>query len=112
MNCGDASYQSPWRCSPKTIDNDIPIVDRTFGFQTAVEEARRAIDAANVEAEGFPMGLAVVKLMGRNSGFISMYASLGARVVDLCLVPEVVSSAQNLPASGALSLWLTPHSSL
>lgn len=74
---------------PKTIDNDIPLVDRTFGFETAVEEARRAIDAADVEASGFPKGLGIVKLMGRHSGFIAMHASLGARVSDLCLVPEV-----------------------
>ncbi|CAB9522014.1 phosphofructokinase 5, chloroplastic [Seminavis robusta] len=74
---------------PKTIDNDIPLVDRTFGFETAVEAARDAINVANVEAEGFPLGLGVVKVMGRNSGFIAMHAALGSRVVDLCLVPEV-----------------------
>lgn len=74
---------------PKTIDNDIPLVDRTFGFETAVEAARDAINVAHVEADGFPLGLGIVKVMGRNSGFIAMHATLGSRVVDLCLVPEV-----------------------
>ena len=64
-------------------------VDRTFGFETAVEAAREAINVANVEAEGFPLGLGIVKVMGRNSGFIGMHATMGSRVVDLCLVPEV-----------------------
>jgi len=64
-------------------------VDRTFGFETAVEAARSAVNVANVEAEGFPLGLGIVKVMGRNSGFIAMHATLGSRVVDLCLVPEV-----------------------
>jgi len=74
---------------PKTIDNDIPLVDRTFGFETAVEAARDAIDVANVEAEGFPRGLGVVKVMGRNSGFIAMHSALGSGYADLCLIPEV-----------------------
>lgn len=74
---------------PKTIDNDIPLLDRTFGFETAVDAARDAIHVANVEADGFPLGLGLVKVMGRNSGFIAMHAALGSRVVDLCLVPEV-----------------------
>ena len=74
---------------PKTIDNDIPLIDRTFGFETAVDAARDAINVANIEAQGFPFGLGVVKVMGRNSGFIAMHSTLGSRVVDLCLVPEV-----------------------
>jgi len=74
---------------PKTIDNDIPLLDRTFGFETAVEAARDAINVANVEAEGFPHALGVVKVMGRNSGFIAMHSALGCCVADLCLVPEV-----------------------
>jgi 6-phosphofructokinase 1 len=74
---------------PKTIDNDIPFIDRTFGFETAVDAAREAIDVAATEADGFPLGLGVVKVMGRKSGFIAMHSTLGSRVVDLCLVPEV-----------------------
>ncbi|KAJ7951689.1 ATP-dependent 6-phosphofructokinase [Quillaja saponaria] len=52
---------------PKTIDNDIPVIDKSFGFDTAVEEAQRAINAAHVEAESIENGIGVVKLMGRHS---------------------------------------------
>lgn len=73
---------------PKTIDNDIPVIDKSFGFDTAVEEAQRAIDAAHVEATSAENGVGVVKLMGRFSGFIAMYATLASRDVDCCLIPE------------------------
>lgn len=73
---------------PKTIDNDIPVIDKSFGFDTAVEEAQRAINAAHVEAESTENGVGVVKLMGRYSGFIAMYATLASRDVDCCLIPE------------------------
>ncbi|KAJ4708131.1 ATP-dependent 6-phosphofructokinase [Melia azedarach] len=73
---------------PKTIDNDIPVIDKSFGFDTAVEEAQRAINAAHVEAESIENGIGVVKLMGRHSGFIAMYATLASRDVDCCLIPE------------------------
>ncbi|KAF8051779.1 hypothetical protein N665_1668s0007 [Sinapis alba] len=73
---------------PKTIDNDIPVIDRSFGFDTAVEEAQRAINAAHVEAESNENGIGFVKLMGRYSGFIAMYATLASRDVDCCLIPE------------------------
>ncbi|XP_020533937.1 ATP-dependent 6-phosphofructokinase 3 isoform X2 [Jatropha curcas] len=73
---------------PKTIDNDIPVIDKSFGFDTAVEEAQRAINAAHVEAESFENGIGLVKLMGRYSGFIAMYATLASRDVDCCLIPE------------------------
>ncbi|WMV27130.1 hypothetical protein MTR67_020515 [Solanum verrucosum] len=69
---------------PKTIDNDIPIIDKSFGFDSAVEEAQRA---AHVEVMSFENGIGVVKLMGRDSGFIAMYASLASRDVDCCLIP-------------------------
>ncbi|KAM0933611.1 putative 6-phosphofructokinase [Dioscorea sansibarensis] len=73
---------------PKTIDNDIAVIDKSFGFDTAVEEAQRAINAAHVEAESFENGVGLVKLMGRYSGFIAMYATLASRDVDCCLIPE------------------------
>uniref|UniRef100_A0A0E0L7Y1 Phosphofructokinase domain-containing protein n=1 Tax=Oryza punctata TaxID=4537 RepID=A0A0E0L7Y1_ORYPU len=73
---------------PKTIDNDIPVIDRSFGFDTAVEEAQRAINAAHVEAGSAENGIGVVKLMGRHSGFIAHYATLASRDVDCCLIPE------------------------
>jgi 6-phosphofructokinase 1 len=73
---------------PKTIDNDIEVIDKSFGFDTAVEEAQRAINAAHVEALSSENGIGVVKLMGRHSGFIAMYATLASRDVDCCLIPE------------------------
>ncbi|KAE8722005.1 ATP-dependent 6-phosphofructokinase 3 [Hibiscus syriacus] len=73
---------------PKTIDNDIPVIDKSFGFDTAVEEAERAINAAHVEAESIENGIGLVKLMGRYSGFIAMYATLASRDVYCCLIPE------------------------
>ncbi|KAK4734284.1 hypothetical protein R3W88_008545 [Solanum pinnatisectum] len=73
---------------PKTIDNDIAVIDKSFGFDTAVEEAQRAINAAHVEAESVQNGVGIVKLMGRYSGFIAMLATLGNRDVDCCLIPE------------------------
>ncbi|GFQ07670.1 ATP-dependent 6-phosphofructokinase 3, partial [Phtheirospermum japonicum] len=73
---------------PKTIDNDIPVIDKSFGFDSAVEEAERAITAAHVEATSFENGIGLVKLMGRYSGFIAMYATLASRDVDCCLIPE------------------------
>jgi 6-phosphofructokinase 1 len=74
---------------PKTIDNDISFVQRTFGFETAVTEARRATNAANAEAEASRNGIGLVKLMGRDSGFIAAYSALVNNHVNFCLVPEV-----------------------
>lgn len=74
---------------PKTIDNDVPYVDRTFGFETAVEVARQAVDAAHVEALATRNGVGLVKLMGRDAGFIAAAATLASREVNFCLVPEV-----------------------
>eukprot|EP00457_Paulinella_chromatophora_P004796 gb/GEZN01004809.1/.p1 GENE.gb/GEZN01004809.1/~~gb/GEZN01004809.1/.p1 ORF type:complete len:507 (-),score=86.60 gb/GEZN01004809.1/:379-1827(-) len=76
-------------CVPKTIDNDIAIIDRSFGFDTAVSEAVKAIRSAVVEASCAPNGIGLVKLMGRDAGFISAHATLASREVDLCLIPEV-----------------------
>eukprot|EP01119_Soliformovum_irregulare_P016063 TRINITY_DN4620_c0_g2_i1.p1 TRINITY_DN4620_c0_g2~~TRINITY_DN4620_c0_g2_i1.p1 ORF type:complete len:435 (-),score=98.24 TRINITY_DN4620_c0_g2_i1:127-1410(-) len=76
-------------CMPKTIDNDFQLIDRSFGFLTAVEEAQRAIQSAKTEAEGAENGIGLVKLMGRQSGFIATIASLGSMDVDYCLIPEV-----------------------
>ncbi|XP_047312895.1 ATP-dependent 6-phosphofructokinase 5, chloroplastic-like [Impatiens glandulifera] len=74
---------------PKTIDNDILFMDKTFGFDTAVEEAQRAINAASIEANSAYHGIGIVKLMGRSSGFIAMQASLASGQIDICLIPEV-----------------------
>jgi len=64
-------------------------LDRSFGFNTSVEEAQRAIRSAKVEASCVPNGIGVVKLMGRSSGFIAAHATLSSGDVDLCLVPEL-----------------------
>ena len=61
---------------PKTIDNDISFVQKTFGFETSVAEAQRAIDAAHSEAAGASNGIGLVKLMGRDSGFIAAYSTI------------------------------------
>ncbi|XP_049372284.1 ATP-dependent 6-phosphofructokinase 5, chloroplastic [Solanum verrucosum] len=74
---------------PKTIDNDIMLMDKTFGFDTAVEEAQRAINSAYIEAHSAYHGIGIVKLMGRSSGFIAMHASLASGQIDICLIPEV-----------------------
>eukprot|EP01023_Acetabularia_acetabulum_P008938 TRINITY_DN1393_c0_g2_i1.p1 TRINITY_DN1393_c0_g2~~TRINITY_DN1393_c0_g2_i1.p1 ORF type:complete len:553 (-),score=93.04 TRINITY_DN1393_c0_g2_i1:301-1959(-) len=74
---------------PKSIDNDILLIDKCFGFDTAVDEAQRALLAAKVEASSAYNGIGLVKLMGRQSGFISLQASLASGVVDACLIPEV-----------------------
>ncbi len=74
---------------PKTIDNDLEWIDRSFGFLTAVEAARPAILSAHAEAKGAQFGIGLVKLMGRHSGFIAVRASLANPDVNFCLIPEV-----------------------
>ncbi len=74
---------------PKTIDNDLLWMQQSFGFSTAVEEARKSIAAAHAEARGAWNGIGLVKLMGRESGFIAAHATLANSDVNFCLVPEV-----------------------
>jgi 6-phosphofructokinase 1 len=74
---------------PKTIDNDIPYIDQSFGFQTAFSRAAESIRAVNVEATSTPHGVGLVKLMGRHSGFIASYAALANHDADVVLIPEV-----------------------
>ena len=74
---------------PKTIDNDIHLVSRSFGFDTAVDVATRAIMSAHNEAEGYPNGIGLLKLMGRHSGFIAATATLAQQDVNFVLIPEV-----------------------
>lgn len=74
---------------PKTIDNDISHIQESFGFETAIAEARRAVNAAHCEAIGHRNGIGLVKLMGRESGFIAAYATMANPLVNFCLVPEV-----------------------
>lgn len=74
---------------PKTIDNDIYMVSKSFGFDTAVEVATQAIRSANIESEGYPNGIGLIKLMGRYSGFIAATATLAQQDVNFTLIPEV-----------------------
>jgi len=74
---------------PKTIDNDIPFVSRTFGFTTAIEKAKEILDCAHTEASSVFNGIGLVKLMGRFSGFIACGATLASQNVNFVLIPEV-----------------------
>ena len=74
---------------PKTIDNDLNLIDKTFGFDTAISEAVKAIQCAHVEAKGAPMGIGLVKIMGRQSGQIAVHAALAQNDVNFVLIPEV-----------------------
>ncbi|HPP51333.1 MAG TPA: ATP-dependent 6-phosphofructokinase [Thermoguttaceae bacterium] len=73
---------------PKTIDNDILYCERSFGFTTAVAEAARVLDCAHMESKGAPYGIGLVKLMGRESGFIAAAATLASQEVNFTLIPE------------------------
>lgn len=74
---------------PKTIDNDIFLISRSFGFDTAVDIATEAIKAAHNEAEGYRNGIGLIKLMGRHSGFIAATAALARQDVNFVLIPEI-----------------------
>ena len=73
---------------PKTIDNDVTYVFRSFGFQTAVEKAKESLGCAHVEAKSALNGIGLVKLMGRDAGFIAAEATKASGDVNFCLVPE------------------------
>jgi 6-phosphofructokinase 1 len=74
---------------PKTIDNDLNLIQKTFGYDTAIAEAINAIKCAHVEAKGAPMGIGLVKIMGRQSGHIAVGAALALSEVNFVLIPEV-----------------------
>ena len=74
---------------PKTIDNDIMYLDKSFGFETAFAMAVQSVKCAHAEATGSYNGVGLVKLMGRDSGFIACYAALAGSNVDFVLIPEV-----------------------
>ena len=74
---------------PKTIDNDVAFVSRTFGYLTAVEEAAKVLHRAHTEAHSVRNGIALVKLMGRHAGFIAAGATIASQDVNFTLVPEV-----------------------
>jgi 6-phosphofructokinase 1 len=74
---------------PKTIDNDIDIIDKSFGFETSFDVACPIVRDAHNEADGAYNGIAIVKLMGRDSGFIAASTALSMPVVNFVLVPEM-----------------------
>lgn len=74
---------------PKTIDNDLNLIQKTFGFDTAISEAEKAIQCAHVESKGAPNGIGLVKIMGRQSGHIAAGAALAQSDVNIVLIPEV-----------------------
>lgn len=76
-------------CIPKTIDNDIFLVSRSFGFDTAVDIATLAIKGAHNEAAAYPYGIGLIKLMGRHSGFLAATAALAQQDANFVLIPEV-----------------------
>ncbi len=88
---------------PKTIDNDIAFIDRSFGFSSAVAKAKEVIDCAHVEAEGAPNGIGLVKLMGRFSGSIAARAALASGRANFVLIPEVPFS---LTGPNSFLYWL------
>ena len=74
---------------PKTIDNDIDLVAMSFGYNTAMAKAEEVLRGAHVEARGMPNGIGLVKLMGRNAGFIAAGAALASQDANFVLIPEV-----------------------
>ena len=74
---------------PKTVDNDIALLDRSFGFNTAVAKAVEVVSAAHMEAVSAINGIGLVKVMGRDSGFIATHTAIASHEVNFCLIPEV-----------------------
>lgn len=74
---------------PKTVDNDLALIDRSFGFETAVQRAKEAVSAIHMEAHSQVNGIGLVKLMGRESGFIAAATALASHEANFCLIPEV-----------------------
>ena len=74
---------------PKTIDNDVPYVELSFGYVTALEVASEVLMGAHVEATGAPNGVGLVKLMGRAAGFIAAGAAIASQEANFVLVPEI-----------------------
>ncbi|MCR5766741.1 MAG: ATP-dependent 6-phosphofructokinase, partial [Treponema sp.] len=74
---------------PKTVDNDLMFIDRSFGFETAVQRAKETVAAVHMEASSQINGIGLVKLMGREAGFIAAAAALSSHETNFCLIPEV-----------------------
>ncbi|GMO67057.1 MAG: ATP-dependent 6-phosphofructokinase [Treponemataceae bacterium] len=74
---------------PKTVDNDLLFIERSFGFETAVQRATESVAAAHMEALSHINGIGLIKLMGRDSGFIAVHTALASHETNFCLIPEV-----------------------
>ena len=74
---------------PSSIANNIPFLDQSFGFNTAVQDSIDFIDSANVEAEAAEYGVGIIRMYGRNEGFIAVQAALASRDVNIVVVPEI-----------------------
>lgn len=74
---------------PKTVDNDLEFIDRSFGFETAVQKATQAVNSIHMEAISQINGIGLVKIMGRESGFIAMATALASHETNFVLIPEV-----------------------
>jgi phosphofructokinase-like protein len=72
---------------PKTIDNDLSATDWTFGFQSAVEVARDALDRLHTTAESHDRVM-FLEVMGRDTGHIALHAGI-AGGADVILLPEI-----------------------
>lgn len=94
--CQRRGYPCAFAGLPKSIDNDLLLVDRTFGFETACEEASAAIAAAAVEARSARHGIGLVKLMGRQAGFICASSAIASGEVDVAIIPEAEVSLDRL----------------
>src|SRR4051794_6120211 len=94
---------------PKTIDNDVGFVARTFGFFSAVEESARVLDCAHTEARSVPGGIGLVKLMGRHAGFITAGATVASQDVNFALIPEVSFDLQAFLEALKARMQSKPH---
>jgi 6-phosphofructokinase 1 len=94
---------------PKTIDNDVGFVSRTFGFASAVEEAKRVLDCAHTEARSVPGGIGLVKLMGRHAGFVTAGAVVASQDVNFALIPEVPFKLEAFLAALKQRMLLKSH---
>jgi len=74
---------------PKTVDNDFALIQKSFGFDTAVDKAVEVVAAAHMEAHSAINGIGLVKVMGRDSGFIAAHTALASHEVNFVLIPEV-----------------------
>lgn len=84
---------------PKTVDNDVAFVSRTFGYLTSVQEASSVLNRAHAEARSVQNGIALVKVMGRHTGFIAVGATVASQEVNFCLIPEVSFKLENFLAA-------------